>query len=92
MSEYISLDPEYNLDPDIVSLITNLDLAPDGAESYLNRADGEVGSPLAQFLFQIEGLVALEIEANRLTVRRDPDVEWHALIDEIAEALKEFFL
>jgi hypothetical protein len=92
MSEYISLNPEYGLDPDLVTLITNLDLAPEGVERYANRAEGEEGSPLAQFLFQIEGLAALEIDGKRLTVRRAPNVEWHALLDEIAAALKEFFL
>lgn len=92
MSEYISLEPEYTLDPDLVILHTNLDLAPDGAERYASRAEGEEGSPLAQFLFQIEGLAALELDGRRLIVRREPDAEWHALIDEITAALKEFFL
>jgi hypothetical protein len=92
MSEYISLNPEYGLDPDLVTLITNLDLAPEGVERYANRAEGEEGSPLAQFLFQIEGLAALEIDGKRLIVRRAPEAEWHALLDEIAAALKEFFL
>ncbi|PJF35391.1 MAG: hypothetical protein CUN49_10810 [Candidatus Thermofonsia Clade 1 bacterium] len=92
MSEYISLDPEYGLDPDLVILHTNLELAPYGPERYANRAEGEEGSPLAQFLFQIEGLAALEIDGKRLIVRREPEAEWHALLDEIAAALKEFFL
>lgn len=92
MSEYISVEPEYADDPNVVRLITNLDLAPDGAESYPNRAAGEEGSPLAQFLFEIEAIRALEIEDGTLTVRRAAQAEWHALIDEIREALKEFFL
>lgn len=92
MSEYISLEPEHTLDPDLVILHTNLDLAPDGTERYANRAEGEEGSPLAQFLFQIEGIAALELDGTRLIVRREPEAEWHALIDEIAAALKEFFL
>ncbi|MCS6871280.1 MAG: NifU N-terminal domain-containing protein [Anaerolineae bacterium] len=92
MSEYISLEPEYTLDPDLVILHTNLDLAPDGAERYASRAEGEEGSPLAQFLFQIEGLAALELDGTRLIVRRQPNVEWHTLLDEITDALKEFFL
>lgn len=92
MSEYIRVEPEYTDDPQQVRLMTNLDLAPDGPEAYPNRAAGEEGSPLAQFLFEIEAIRALEIEGSTLTVRRAAQVEWHALIDEIREALKEFFL
>ena len=92
MSEYISVDVEYSDDPDLVRIMTNLRLAPAGAESYPNRDEGDVGSPLAQTLFGIDGLEALDIEGGNLTVRRNPDTEWYALIDEITEALKDFFL
>ena len=92
MSEYISVDVEYSDDPDLVRIVTNLRLAPSGAESYVDRDGGDVGSPLAQTLFSIDGLAALDIEDNCLTVRRNPDTEWYALIDEITEALKDFFL
>ena len=92
MSEYISIDPEYTDDPDVVRIVTNLDLAPEGPERYPTRDQGEEGSALAQFLFEIEVIRALNIDGGTLTVWRDPDAEWHALIDEISTALKEFFL
>lgn len=92
MSEYISIEPEYTDDPDAVRIVTNLDLAPDGPERYPTRAAGEEGSALAQCLFEIEVIRALEISGGTLTVWREPDTEWHALIDEISTALKEFFL
>ena len=92
MSEYITVQPEYGDDPDLVKLVTNLSLAPDGPESYANRDEGDEGSPLAQTLFGIDGLSSLDIEAGTLTVRRDSDSEWPALIDDISEALKDFFL
>lgn len=92
MSEYISVNPEYTDDPNVVNLETNLDLAPDGDEHYPDRESGDEGSPLAQFLFGIEGLEALDIRGGMLMVRRAPEIEWHALIDEITNALREFFL
>lgn len=93
MSEYIDLSTEYDDErPDWVRLITNLDLAPDGAETYPDRAAGNEGSPLAQTLFEIEGIAALEIRGSAMYVQRTPDIEWYALVDEITTALKQFFL
>jgi hypothetical protein len=92
MSEYITVSAQSGDDPDLVQLITNLNLVPDGPESYASRDEGDSGSPLAQALFGIDGLAALDIDGGTLIVRRDPDVEWHMLIDEITAALKDFFL
>jgi len=93
MSEYITIEPEYDdSDLNLVTLSTNLPLAMERAEHYANREEGDEGSPLAQTLFGIEGLAALDIDGHTLTVRRDPDVEWPALIDEISAALKDFYL
>ncbi len=92
MSEYITVRAEYSDDPDEVRLVTNLNLAPEGPESYGCPAEGDEGSPLAQTLFGIGGLVALDIAGGVMTVRRDSGVEWPPLIDDITEALKDFFL
>jgi Scaffold protein Nfu/NifU N terminal len=92
MSEYITVEAESTDDPDLMKLRTNLNLAPDGPETYASRDEGDEGSPLAQTLFGIDGLAALDIEGGTLTARRDPEAEWHALIDDITEALKDFFL
>ncbi|MCC7446179.1 MAG: NifU N-terminal domain-containing protein [Anaerolineae bacterium] len=92
MSEYITVNAEPIDDADHIRLITNLNLAPDGPESYANREAGDEGSPLAQTLFGIDGLLALDLEDNVMTIRRDPAQEWPDLIDEITTALKDFFL
>ena len=92
MSEYITVNVQIGDDPDQVRLVTNLNLAPDGPESYASRDEGDSGSPLAQALFGIDGLAVLDIDGSTLTVWRDPDVEWHTLIDAITAALKDFFL
>ena len=92
MSEYISIEAEYGDDPDEVRLRTNLRLALAETESYASREEGDLGSPLAQTLFGIDGLAALQISGAMLIVRRAPGTEWHTLIDEISLALKDFFL
>lgn len=92
MSEYISIDVEYGDDPNLIRLTTNLHLAPEGREAYRDRESGDRGSPLAQTLFSVDGLAALEIDANTLHIHRESGIEWHILIDEITEALKDFFL
>lgn len=93
MSEYITVTPQATDNPDVMILVTNQDLTTEGREHYPDRVSGDEGSALAQFLFGgVEGLVSLLIEGRTLVVERDPVVEWHALIDEITEALKEFFL
>ncbi len=92
MSEYITVTTENTDNPDCLRLITNLDLAPDGPEHYGTPADGDEGSPLAQTLFAINGLMALDLENRTMTICREPDVEWHDLITDITAALKDFFL
>ncbi len=92
MSEYIKVQVEYTDDPNQIRLVTNLNLAPEGPESYADPGEGDEGSPLAQTLFGIGGVAALDVEDRILTVRREPGVEWPPLIDDITGALKDFFL
>lgn len=94
MPEYIRITPEY--DPDdanVVYLVTNLNLAYEGEEEYYEDASlGEIGSPLAQLMFLIDGVKALTITTDTLIITRNPEVDWHVLIDEISTAIKDFYL
>lgn len=92
MSEYITIDVEPTENPQVVIIHTNQNLAPAGDEHYPDPASGETGSPLAQALFAVDGIIALTITGNDLIVSHHPDVELFALIDEIDTALKDFFL
>lgn len=74
-------------------LITNLALTTeDEPETYENPDEGDEGSPLAQSLFVIPGLLALTIDGKELTIERAPDVEWHDLIEDVNDVLRDFFL
>ena len=93
MTEYIDLHPEPTDDLDVMILVTNLDLNPGGeVERYDSTAEGEEGSQLAQTPFSVPGLAALILNSGELTITRVPNVEWHDLIEDISDALRDFFL
>ncbi len=92
MSEYFAFEVEPTEHPNCLFLGSNLSLASNGREEYSSRDEGGLGSPLAQTLFSIPGLVALSIEDRRLILWREPDVEWYALVNDVTSAIKDFFL
>lgn len=93
MSEYIDIQEEITNNPDIMLLRTNLRLTVDETtEHYASAAEGDEGSPLAQTLFAIPGLVSLTVEEHCLKVERDAEIEWHDLIEDISDMLRDFFL
>ncbi len=92
MSEYISIEAEPTEELNTVLIHTNLTLAPDGIEVYPDLASGEIGSPLAQTIFAIEGILALTIDGSDMLIQHTDDLELFVLVDEIDAALKDFFL
>ena len=93
MSEYIDVQHEPTDDLDVVRLITNVQLNPeDESEVYDSPEEGVEGSPLAQALFAVPGLAALTIDGSELVVVREQGVEWHDLIEDLTDALRDFFL
>jgi hypothetical protein len=93
MTEYVTIEPDLTDDPDVIRLVTNLDLTPDGEpEDYASGDAGGEGSPLAQALFDVPGLAALRLDETDLLARRAPGVPWPPLIDDLSDALRDFFL
>lgn len=93
MSEYFRVTPEPTGDPNTMELITNHTLTVDGEEVYLTPDEGEFGSPLAQTIFfGVDGVQGLRITGESLYVTRQPDVSWELLIDDLRDALRDFFL
>ena len=92
MSEYMEIEVEETDEFDVIEFTTNLTLTLDEQETYATVAEMEEGSALAQFLSTIPGIEQLVIEAKGMLVTRDPEVEWHSLIEDISAAVKEFFL
>lgn len=93
MSEYVTIEVEPTRNPNVRLVITNQVLAEEEEEIYDSADEGEEGSPIAQMLFNgVEGIVALKISGDTLTITRDPDVPWEEIIDEVRDALRDFFL
>jgi hypothetical protein len=93
MSEYIEVEYEPTDDPDVVLITTNLNLTPDGGpEVYHSAAEGDEGSPLALAIFVVPGVVGLTLNDGEILLRRDPDTPWYDLIEDVRDALRDFFL
>jgi hypothetical protein len=93
MTEYIEIKTELTHDPEVIRLLTNLDLTAGGPpESYASPEEGESGSPLAQAIFSVPGIAELSLEGREARLRRMAEVEWHDLINDVSDALKDFFL
>ncbi|MCY3799688.1 MAG: NifU N-terminal domain-containing protein [Chloroflexi bacterium] len=93
MSEYVTVEVEYGADPNVAELYINQTLTESEAERYANPGEGDLGSPIAQLLFNaVDGIQALMIERDRLTITRASDHPWEAIIDETRDALRDWFL
>ncbi|HSH03883.1 MAG TPA: NifU N-terminal domain-containing protein [Anaerolineae bacterium] len=93
MSEYMEIEPEISdEDPLIAHIYTNLPLTNDGPEQYASPDEMAEGSPVAQALSVVDGLQALHIDGEDMTLTRDPDLEWHIILAEVTAVLKDFFL
>ena len=93
MSEYVTVETRPTDDPDVLEIITNQTLTGEVEEIYHDLDEGDEGSPIAQMLFSgVEGIVALTIAPNTLVIQRDPEIPWEAIVDEVRDALRDFFL
>ncbi len=92
MSEYVTVETRPTGDPDVLEIVTNQTLTEDDEEVYDTPEAGDEGSPLAQTLFVVEGIRALTIMERALLVTRDPDMPWEDIVDEVRDALRDFFL
>jgi hypothetical protein len=92
MSEYIEIETELSDDDSTLTVYTNLLLNDGKIEVYHSYEELEEGSPVAQALAVIEGILFLQIEGSDLIVRRADETPWHIIISDISAAIKDFFL
>ena len=93
MSEYVTIEVDYTDNPDVADVYVNQILTHDGEEVYQSLQDGEIGSPLAQMLFMaVDGIHQLVITEDCLTVTRTKEMPWEAIIDEVRDALRDWYL
>jgi hypothetical protein len=93
MSEYVTVEFQATDNPDVLELITNQTLTTEDEEVYDNFEAGDEGSPIAQMLFDgIRGIRSMTITEHMLVISRDPDIPWEEIVDEVRDALRDFFL
>jgi len=92
MSEYIEIETEMGEDDTKMNVYTNLALSEQGVEQYNSLTEMEEGSPVAQALSVIDGIMSLQLNGGEMLITRHPDAEWHAIIADVSAALKDFFL
>ncbi len=93
MSEYVTVEVEYGDDANIAELYVNQVLTRADEERYENPAAGDLGSPIAQMLYTaVEGIKRLTISEDCLTIQRDSAYPWEAIIDEVRDALRDWYL
>lgn len=93
MSEYVTVAVEFTEDSEVVDLFINQILTHEGEEHYATPQEGEVGSPVAQMLFvAVDGIQKLTIAENCLTITRIPEFPWESIIDEVRDALRDWYL
>lgn len=93
MSEYVTVETRATDSPDVIEIITNQTLTDANEEVYRGFEEGDQGSPLAQMLFNgVDGLEGLVMTRHVLAVTRRPDVPWETLVDDVRDALRDFFL
>jgi hypothetical protein len=92
MSEYVTVETRPTANPVVLEIVTNQRLSED-EEIYRSSSEGDEGSPIAQMLFSgVDGILALTITENSLLITRDRDVPWEDIVDEVRDALRDFFL
>jgi hypothetical protein len=92
MSEYVTVEARPTNYADVLEIVTNQTLTEGEAEVYDTPEAGDEGSPLAQTLFGVVGIRALTITETTLLITRDPDAPWEDIVDEVRDALRDFFL
>ena len=93
MSEYVTVEVEFSDDPHVADLYINQELTDADQEVYASPQEGDQGSPIAQLLFSaVDGIQRLAIAPDHISITREPGQPWEAIIDEVRDALRDWFL
>ena len=92
MSEYIEIETETSDDNRVMYFYTNLKLTDQDNEFYESINAMEEGSAFANALAVVEGIETLQIEGGDLTLKKDPDAEWHMIVGDVTAVIKDFFI
>lgn len=74
--------------PNAAKFVVDRQVTAGESRSYFD-ADSAEGDPLAERLFQVEGVRALLLADDFITVTKSPDLEWEELVDDVRRAVEE---
>lgn len=85
-------DPEITVEgtpnPNAAKFVVEATLSEEGSRSYFGPEDAE-GDRLAERLFEVDGVEALLIVDNFVTVTKEESLEWADLVEDVERALRE---
>jgi Fe-S cluster biogenesis protein NfuA len=83
---------EYTPNPNAVKFILDKQLTMGGMTRSFETKDSAEGVPLAESILAIEHVQSLFFADRWLTVTQDGETDWHGLMREIAEPIREAIL
>lgn len=90
MPDDLDIQVEGTPNPHAAKFTLGRSLPVEGSRSYFDPSDAE-GDALAEGLFQVEGVKALLVVEDFITVTKSEDAEWDDLVEEVAEVIRSRF-
>lgn len=84
--EHSDIEVEGTPNPNAAKFVVDGTLSSGGSRSYFDAEDAG-GDSLAERLFEVEGVEALLIVDNFVTVTKEEGLEWADLVDDVKDAL-----
>ncbi len=83
----INIRVEGTPNPNAAKFVLDRDVPGEGSRSYFN-AESATGNPLAERLFRIEGVRALLMVENFITVTKTDGIAWPGLVEAVENAIR----
>jgi Fe-S cluster biogenesis protein NfuA len=77
-------------DPATMRFLPGQPVLPSGTANFADR-ESSVGSPLAQRLFEIDGITGVFLDPEAIVIKKEGDRDWHLLKPVILGAIMEHF-
>lgn len=87
----VSVSVEGTPNPHAAKFVLDRPLLGEGSRSYFDPGAAE-GDPLAERLFEIEGVRAVFMVEDFITVTKREEVEWAEIVDRVQEAIRTALL
>ena len=83
----VNIQLEWTPNPSTLKYVVDRGLISQGARNFTSVQEAEAGSPLAQVLFGIQGVVGVMVGSNFITVTKGESGEWDEMNDAVMATL-----